>query len=120
METMLSIFCDRCEDAMGIKYNEQREIINNSLLYGLIVAAGMWVRNNPYGKRVKSIGQEAVDVWNDFALDFSCLPNTGIWSEVVKDSCTMEKLDVVENLEEFYDVLYDFFVKHIELFDDRI
>ena len=113
-------FCDRCEDAMAIKYDEEREIINNAMLYGLIVAAGMWVRNNPYGKRVKSIGQEAVGVWNDFALDFSCLPNTGIWSDVVKDRCTMEKLDVVENLEEFYDVLYDFFVKHIELFDDRI
>lgn len=118
--SMFGDFYDRCEDAMENKYGEEnREIINDSKLYGLIVAAGLYTKNNPYGYRVAECGEEARSIWNDYAEDFSCLPNTGIWEDFCK-STQRDKLDFVENLEEFYCVLFEFFVENIELFDDRV
>ena len=117
--SMFGEFYDKCSDAFGEKFGGECELINDSLLYGLIVAAGLYVENNPYGKRIKECGEEARGIWSDYANDFSCLPNTGIWGKVAKSE-QYDKLDKVENLEQMYDVLFEFFIEHIELFDDRV
>lgn len=114
---MFSTFCDKCEMLMEEKHSEM--VLDFSKLYGLVVSAGLYVENNPYGKKVTACGEEARGVWSDFADDFSCLPNTGIWASVAR-SAHHDKFDTVENVEDFYAVLFDFFQNNMELFDDRV
>ena len=114
---MFSAFCDKCEDYMAEKSGGEMPL-NFAKLYGLIVSTGLYIENNPYGKKVSACGEEARSIWGDFANDFSCLPDTGIWLAVAK-SAYYDKLDAVETVQDMYNVLFDFFAENIELFDDR-
>ena len=108
--SMLSTFMENCENFNG-------EQCNDSMLYGLVVSCGLWAGNGDAVNPCEEVHKEAQGVWSDFANDFSCLPNTGIWSEVFKDEKTMESLSDVGTVENFYAVLFDFVKRHIELFN---
>ena len=103
------LFLEKCE-----AYENHNTNFAN--IYGLVVCAGLWCGNGGVEKPCEAVHKLACSVWHDFAEDFSCLPNTGIWENVYADEITMKALENVENEEFFFGVLYDFFVRHVELF----
>lgn len=104
--------------AVELYESKSNVTVNRAKVFGIVLTSALYVANTTEQRELAATLEKVADsIWSDFAKDFSCMPNTGIWEaafakgHLEKGVTLAEKLDTVENIKDFYTLVFCFIRK---------